>query len=275
MRKLSQWLVGSGVFLLCMGLWGGHLVTGWAAQTTSAVPTLFFHGYGSSTGAEDQMARAAEKAGVTRTVVKLTVNRWGRASLNKRILKDTRNPIVEVSFMDNTNTDYQRDGEYAARAVALVEKETGSRAVNLVGHSMGNLAIANYLLATAKSDRAPRVNHLVAIAGHYAGLRGYDTTGPLTVNAQGRPNRENNSFKDLLPLRQDFPKQTAVLNIYGDVGDGSDGRVENASSQSLKYLVGPRAKSYREVKITGKQAQHSRLHENQEVDRLMINFLWR
>lgn len=52
------------------------------------------------------------------------------------------------------------------------------------------------------------------------------------------------------------------------------GSVSNASSRSLRYLVAARARSYREVKITGKHAQHSQLHENAQVDRLLIDFLW-
>ena len=65
-----------------------------------------------------------------------------------------------------------------------------------------------------------------------------------------------------------------VLNIYGDYKNGSDGSVLNASSRSLKYLVADNAKSYQEKKITGKLAQHSQLHENQEVDKILIQFLW-
>jgi Uncharacterized protein with an alpha/beta hydrolase fold len=34
-------------------------------------------------------------------------------------------------------------------------------------------------------------------------------------------------------------------------------------------------KSYREVEIKGKNAQHSKLHENKEVDKLLIDFLWK
>ena len=35
-----------------------------------------------------------------------------------------------------------------------------------------------------------------------------------------------------------------------------------------------RAKSYRVLKITGKDAQHSKLHNNAQVDKALINFLW-
>ena len=34
------------------------------------------------------------------------------------------------------------------------------------------------------------------------------------------------------------------------------------------------AKSYQEKQFTGKLAKHSLLHENPEVDKALINFLW-
>ena len=67
-----------------------------------------------------------------------------------------------------------------------------------------------------------------------------------------------------------------VLNIYGDRDDGShsDGSVSNTSSQSLRYLISDRTKSYKELKITGKDAQHSKLHENKVVDQALNTFLF-
>lgn len=85
----------------------------------------------------------------------------------------------------------------------------------------------------------------------------------------------DSSYKELLNLRQTFPRNTAVLNIYSDIGDGShsDEDVPVNSAKSLKYLVAGRAKSYHEVEIHGKKAQHSSLHNNSQVNRLLINFL--
>lgn len=50
--------------------------------------------------------------------------------------------------------------------------------------------------------------------------------------------------------------------------------VDNISSLSLKYLVANRAKYYRVVEIKGRNAQHSRLHNNSQVDKVLIKFLW-
>lgn len=93
----------------------------------------------------------------------------------------------------------------------------------------------------------------------------------------GEPQRQDATYKPLLKLRSTFPTNTRVLNIYGDKEDGShsDGDVPVNSAKSLKYLVSGRAKSYREVEIKGANAQHSTLHNNSQVNRELINFLWR
>lgn len=98
----------------------------------------------------------------------------------------------------------------------------------------------------------------------------------LTLNPEtGEPNKMNATYQRFLGLREVYPEhQVDILNIYGDIGGETDGSAKNVSSLALKYLVKDRAKSYREVKFTGPKEQHSQLHENDEVDKVLIDFLW-
>ena len=84
----------------------------------------------------------------------------------------------------------------------------------------------------------------------------------------------NATYQRMTALRTILPKRVQVLNLYGDIGGHTDGTVPNVSSLSLKYLVAPRAKSYTEKRFTGQLARHSKLHENPQVDRVLIHFLW-
>lgn len=249
----------------------------------STVPTIFVHGWGSSAHAEDKMARAAARAGVTKTIVRANVDRHGKVTFNRHIPHGAVNPIVEVNLEDNKLSHYQNDytkgyhhgGTYVKNVVSALEKQGHFPAINLVGHSMGNLEIANYINDNA--GHLPKINHLVAIAGHYNGLVGQSTAEGKINEQTGQPAHEDPSYKALLSLRNNFPRDTRVLNIYGnlDNGSNSDGDVPVNSAKSLKYLVANRAKSYRELELHGKSAQHSRLHNNNhQVDQALINFLW-
>ncbi len=101
-----------------------------------------------------------------------------------------------------------------------------------------------------------------------------DEPNRMKLQSNGKPTNMQPEYRALLPLWQTYPRQTAVLNIYGDKDDGShsDGSVSNASSQSLRYLVAGRAKSYQERKIVWANAQHSKLHDNVQVNRVLIKF---
>ncbi|RRK11306.1 alpha/beta hydrolase [Lactiplantibacillus garii] len=266
----------------------GLLLTGCRATTpttksnasgrVTAVPTLFFHGYGSSINAETHMANAAVKAGVTRSVVQAQVANDGSVRLKGHFKAGERSPIVEVGFANNRNGNYRVAGRWVKNVVVTLQQRYRIKAFNVVGHSMGNMAIVYYLLQYGANKRLPQLRKQVDIAGHFNGILGMnDEPNRMKLKVDGQPMKMDADYRTLLKLRQTLPKnQIQVLNIYGDKNDGthSDGRVSNASSQSLRYLVAPRAQSYREKRIVGPAAQHSRLHENAQVDRALIKFIW-
>lgn len=244
----------------------------------SNTPTLFFHGYGSSANAEKHMVEAARQAGVTQTIITATVDSHAQVSLKGEIPKDAINPIVMVEFADNRNANYAQDGEYAAAVVRELQARYGFKKMNFVAHSMGNMSILFYLLEHAQNEELPQLQKQVNIANHVNGLEGMDLPANLTIldSKTGQPSAMSDSYQKLLGLREIYPQdQVDVLNIYGDFKNQSDGSVLNVSSRSLKYLVIDNAKSYQEKRVTGPLAQHSQLHENPEVDRLLIDFLWR
>ena len=243
----------------------------------SSTPTLFFHGYGSSANAEKHMTEVARQAGVTQTIITATVDRHAQVTLKGDIPKDAVNPIVMVEFEDNRNANYAQDGEYAAAVVRELQARYGFKKMNFVAHSMGNMAILFYLLEHAQNEEFPQLQKQVNIANHVNGLEGMDLPANLTIldSKTGQPSAMCDSYQKLLGLREFYPQdQVDVLNIYGDFKNQSDGSVLNVSSRSLKYLVIDNAKSYQEKRVTGPLAQHSQLHENPEVDRLLIDFLW-
>lgn len=242
------------------------------------VPTFFFHGYGSSYHAEQQMVNAAKDAGVTENVIRADVARNGDVTFVGQLNNNAKNPIVMVNYIDNKNPDFHTDGKWAKNVVTKLQDQYRFSKFNMVGHSMGNMAIMFYMLDNADNDKLPKLQKQVDIAGHFAGIIGMDDKpNQLKLDKDGKPERINTSYKELLPIRDTYPKnQVDVMNIFGDKDDGthSDGAVSNASSKSLKHLIGDRAKSYTEHKIVGANAQHSKLHENKEVDQLLIKFLW-
>ena len=282
MRKRSIIALSTFLFIVLITLFQGSKLQTRELNSSdyiqSSTPTLFLHGYGSSANAEKHMAEAARKAGVTQTIITATVDSHAQVIFKGYIPKDAINPIVMVEFKDNRNPDYAQDGEYAAAVVRELQARYGFKKMNFVAHSMGNMSILFYLLEHAQNEELPKLQKQVNIANHVNGLEGMDLPPNLTIldSQMGQPSAMSDSYQKLLGLREIYPQdQVDVLNIYGDFKNQSDGSVLNVSSRSLKYLVIDNAKSYQEKRVTGPLAQHSQLHENPEVDRLLIDFLWR
>ena len=247
-------------------------------------PTLFVHGWGSSYHAEESMVAYAQKQHATNSVIRADVSSNGKVTLIGTIKKRAKNPVVEVNLQNNksifagTNNQIaamNKSSNYIKDVIIALQKRYRFNRINLVGHSMGNLQIAYYLRNNATNSHMPNLNKQVSIAGHYNGYIGEQGAPNKTVlNRAGKPQKMSAGYRGLLSLRKKFPQNTDVLNIYGDMGSGSDGDVTVNSARSYRYLVSKRARSYQEKEIRSPRAQHSKLHENTQVDRLLVNFLW-
>lgn len=273
-------LLMTSILLILAGCSSQDNISSKKVQITST-PTLFFHGGGSSYHAEEHMVDTAKKAGVTKSVIRAEVSKTGKVTLVGTWPKNAKNPICEVNYENNRQLNFNKQGEYAANVVKALQKKYGIKKINMVGHSLGNISIIYYMLQNGNKKNMPQIQKQVDITGHFAGL---DFDGipssikqpkGMKLNSNGKPNRMNSTYKQMTEVRSIYAKKhVKVLNIIGDIGNGSDGRVDNKSSLSLQYLVRGGNSTYRILKINGKNAQHSKLHENVQVDKALIKFLW-
>ncbi len=227
----------------------------------SKTPTIFVHGYGSSYNAEKYMVNHARKAGVTSTVVLARVDKNGSVKLSGPSIKNKRNPIVEVNLANNKQVDMNEGARYINNVVLALQKRDGIKSYNFVAHSMGNMDVFAYLSKYGSQSNAPKLKKQVVLAG--GGLGGW-----------GNDNRMSSSMKDLMGQLKDNYPHAKVLNIAGNSGQGTDGRVPNSASRSVKAMLGDRPQSYRYVLYEGSQYTHSNLHENAKVANRINRFLW-
>ncbi|WP_232182796.1 alpha/beta hydrolase [Mammaliicoccus sciuri] len=287
MKKL--WILGMGIIILMIvGIMimtkpsnEHHSETVKSTDSTyinSQIPTLFLHGYAGSAKSEKYMVQQAKKKGVTKEVITAYVSEDGKVELKGKLKKDATNPIVQIELENNKQGDLDLNAEWFKNVLAKLQSEYGIKKFNFVGHSMGNLSFAKYMLKYGDDETLPQLNKEVNIAGTFNGvLNMNEQVNEISVDRSGKPSRMNPPYPDLQQLKDIYKGQEIeVLNIYGDLQDGtnSDGRVSNSSSKSLKYLLGNSPKSYKESKYEGKTAQHSELHENKQVANEIVEFLW-
>ena len=253
--------------------------SGYSNFVNSQIPTLFLHGYGGSANSEKYMVKQAKQNGVTKDVITAIVSKDGEVELKGKLETDTANPIVQIDLENNKQGDLDENAKWFKNVLTKLQSEYDINKFNFVGHSMGNLSFAQYMLTYGNDPSLPQLNKQVNIAGTYNGvLNMNEKVNEISVDVNGKPSRMNPPYQELQQLEDIYNgKNIAVLNIFGDLEDGthSDGRVSNSSSKSLKYLLGDSPESYKESKYKGKSAQHSQLHENKEVAKDFIAFLWR
>lgn len=269
-----------GILGIVKYIWDAHRQVDPLIQNQPiGTPTLFIHGYGGSVNSEKYFASQAEKQGITKHTLQADVAANGQVTLKGKLDKDEKHPIVLVNLKDNRNADFKQNALWIRNVLEALQQHYSFKQFNVVTHSMSNMSFAYYMLNYSSDNQLPKLNKQVNIAGTFNGIIGIDDEpNKVKLDKNGKPDQMTDNYIDLLKLRElSTYKNVDVLNIYGDVEDGthSDQRVTNASSKSLKYLLGNQAKSYQEQLIKGKDGQHSQLHESKQVADKVIDFLWK
>lgn len=241
------------------------------------IPTFYLHGYGGTENSIKYMINSAVQKDITEEVIKAKVSKEGMVTFDGELSPDAKNPVIEIILEDNRNKDLNKNAQWIQQVIIATMSQHHFDQFNFVAHSMGNQSFSYYMLNYGDNQNLPKLNKQVSLAGNFNGevdIDGLDLDVKLDEN--GKPSKMLKAYKDLLPMKKSYPETTRVLNIYGDIEDGthSDNRVTNVSSKSLRYLVGDKVSSYEEFKVTGKKADHSELHDNTYVTNKMNQFLW-
>ena len=186
---------------------------------------------------------------------------------------------MKIELEDNKNGNVKQNASHIKNVLTKLKNDFHIKQYNFVAHSMGNLSFAYFMKLYGQDTQLPQLNKEVNIAGTFNGVLNLnEKVNEISVDKNGKPSKMTENYQQLLGLKNNYKdKQIDVLNIYGDIQDGthSDGRVSNSSSKSLKYLLADSPKSYKESQYTGASAQHSQLHENNKVANEIIQFLWK
>lgn len=240
-------------------------------------PTLYFHGLMGSVKNEKPLVDAAEDKGITNSVIRANVDDAGKVKLIGKLTSKAKNPIIKVNFKNNVQPSFKENGIYASNVVKALQKKYRIRKVNMIGYSLGNMAIIHYVIQNGNKKKMPKLVKMVNLAGHFDGAyfkelpAEFRAPKDLRVDANGKPNKMNGTYQKMLKVRPIFQKYPVTcLNVIGDIGNGSDGVVEIDSARSLKYLVGKR--NYHELMIN---ADHGTIPNSKQVINKALKFLFK
>jgi len=245
------------------------------ATNQTEVPTLFIHGYGGTAGSFNGMLSRFEANSWGENVLTITVQPDGIISEIGEWQNKSNNPMVQVLFADNKNNEWNQ-AEWIKDVLTYLKTVYQINEVNLVGHSMGGVSSFRYLSTYGNDKTQPIVNNFVAIGAPFNDFVSGNEEQSLNDLKQNGPLVTSERYSDFTTRIKQYPRMTKMLNIVGDLQDGSegDGTVPIRSGLSIGHLMQTNEMNYSEEIVTGSQAAHSQLHENTQVDELVADFIW-
>ncbi|EOT51457.1 MULTISPECIES: alpha/beta hydrolase [Enterococcus] len=242
-------------------------------QKTST-PTVFFHGYSGGKGSFGSMLKRLTRLADATQEATIYVSETGELRQEGTVSKQKTNPMIQVIFEDNKST--QDNQAFWISEVLASLKTQGIEQVNLVGHSMGGVSIFDYLMQD-QDTMHPLIEKVIAIGAPFNEFLDTFETQTQQELLQNGPDQLSARYENYQMGADYLPKDIQVEIISGELSadELSDGTVPLASSLSIIPLLNAEGINVHSTIITGEQAQHSALHENEKVDRVVANFLWK
>lgn len=242
--------------------------------TKEEIPTFFFHGYAGTKNSFKGMIQRLEKEEQAKLTTQITVTKDGKLKIKSK-KKSNKRPLIQVIFADNKSGISNQ--EKWITSVLTWGKQHGMTKVNIIGHSMGGVSSLQTLLSEPK-DTLPEVVHFISLGANFNGFETQEATETVTEMLTSGPRKQTGFFQQLQQNLHKFPKETQWLSIGGllekDQPNQGDGTVPLNSALGLHAFAVKNHLHHQYVIVEGPLAQHSMLHENPEVDKLVAKFLW-
>ncbi|KRO09168.1 alpha/beta hydrolase [Lactiplantibacillus xiangfangensis] len=246
-----------------------------ASCADDSAVTLFIPGYAGNRFSFGGMLQRFVSSGIANKSLVVMIDRHNQPHVTGHL--DPYRPMVQLIFA-TPRVAVRQQAEGVLAVVQYLIAHEHVQTMNLVAHSMGGVVLFQYLTTAAKLVNLPEVRKVVTIGAPFndseVGQNTYPIENhPLTENG---PTKTTPVYNYFLRTLQRLPNTISYLNIAGNIGDTvqSDGAVALNSALSLRFLLRPAINQYQEFVVHGKNARHSRLHENYEVDRQIVQFLY-
>ncbi|MFG6113946.1 alpha/beta fold hydrolase [Halobacillus sp. MO56] len=254
-------------------------------DNANITPTLFVHGFKGGPGSFNTMLDRFEEKRLGQKEMVIRVSTEGKLSI-RGDFSGSKHPFIQVIFEKNRASLHQQTF-WLQEIMGKLQTDFGIQQMNMVGHSMGGLASANFLV---QSDGTyPNVEKLVVMGSPFLGIEKEEYFAMNTGEALIDLREDAKALTALIGSKNSFPDDIEVLAIAGMIDgkyttenadkvvkqksyDGGDGLVSVSSALGIKQVVSK--SNYHQEVIHDASATHSGLHEHSDVDQSIAEFLW-
>lgn len=225
----------------------GNVLNHTPVQRTDTA-TVFIPGFGGNAVSTDDFIDQFSQHKLATRTLRIYISNNNKVSTMGNyhpVAKD--NPMVQLVFQDVFNT--QHETHQMIYVMRYLRQKYHIKNVNFIGHSSGGNIAFGYMLENPQAQGVPVPRKLVTIGANY------------------NPNDDASRL----------PKTLHILNIAGEIWNAkTDGEVPNKIVKPMGKLVRHHVGAYRYYVYSSNplDAEHSMLHENPRLDKIIAEFLW-
>ncbi len=189
------------------------------------------------------------------SVLKINVSTKGVLSYSGSIDKNDNEPFIIVGFQNNKDgySNIKKQAGWLDQAFYDLTQNYRFNNFKAFGHSNGGL-IWTYWLEHYYSTYSDEIT-----------MKRLMTAGTPYNFSEGNASHRTQMLEDFIKDRNRIPKDLVVYSLSGGKNYESDGIVPEASVAAGKYIFQNRVKNFTAMIVTGEEADHSDLPQNEQV----------
>lgn len=251
-----------GIFAVASYSWTRSSVTTLQNRQKSELsPVIMIPGSSASINRFDTLVKKINKDEKQQhSLLKVKVFNNGKISYYGRIRRGDKEPFIVVGFENNKDgyNNIKKQAKMFSKAFNQLKQAYNFNNFKGIGHSNGGL-IYTYYLEHYFNERQIQIKRLMTIGTPY--------------NFAEPTSRKTEMLKDFIKYRKKLPSNLIMYSIAGSENYVEDGLVPVSSVLAGKYIYQGIVKSYTQITVTGKLAQHSALPQNSEVLDLIQRYI--
>lgn len=267
--KNWRWVIATFVFILMLAIpvniWINKSNKNLAQQRKSLMsPIIMVPGSSATIDRFNELVDLLNKGTQRKhSLLKIKVSNSGQLTSSGTIRKGDTEPIIVIGFQNNQDgyANILKQTQMLNKAFNVVSQEYKFNNFKAFGHSNGGLIWTAWLekYYSEYQDKI-RMTRLMTLGT------------PYNFN-ESNINHKTQMLDDFIKDRAKIPANLYVYTISGGENYESDGIVPENSVAAGKYIYQGRVKHYTMITVTGSAADHSSLPQNQQVIRLIEQYL--
>ena len=231
-------------------------------QNSRLSPVIMIPGSSATINRFDDLVKLLNKNDHQKhSLLKVKVYNNGEIKYYGKIRSGDNEPIIVVGFENNHDgyNNILKQAKMFNEAFKSLQKRYYFNNFKAIGHSNGGLVYTAFLEKYYK-DYDVKMTRLMTIGS------------PFNFG-ESNLKYKTQMLADFIKQRGNLPKDLIVYSVAGTENYDSDGLVPVNSVEAGKYVFQNQVKSYTEITVTGINAQHSDLPQNQQIVDLIQKYI--